>query len=138
MGAEGRRAEGRRRPGRGPLRGSDPEASAAARSVTRAGLGRQGHGRAALRRRSRAGGEARESLRRPRAGDRARGGRRRRPHRHHHVALRAAAQPAEAGGEAHHPQRPGRRHAHPALQHQEARTSLEGMRRPQGKAILPY
>lgn len=57
------------------------------------------------------------------------------------VAVGAAAEPAEAGGEAHHPERPGRRHAHPALQHQEGAGAPEGRRggrnRPGAIAALP-
>jgi len=53
----GRKAGGCR--GAGCCGGRDPEASGAVRSVSRAGLGRKGHGRSPLRRRSRAGGGGR-------------------------------------------------------------------------------
>ncbi|XP_004392478.1 PREDICTED: uncharacterized protein LOC101382943 [Odobenus rosmarus divergens] len=53
----GRKAGGCR--GAGCCGGRDREASAAVRSVSRAGLGREGHGRFPLRRRSRAGGGGR-------------------------------------------------------------------------------
>ncbi|KAK2495900.1 hypothetical protein MC885_016848 [Smutsia gigantea] len=99
--------DGDRRAGGGRQKAAGPRA-AAGKGTPRCpprlvchprGLGRQGHGRAPLRRRSRAGGsEALERLlRKPRAGEWARGGTT-------NVALGAAAQSAEAGGEVHHPQ----------------------------------
>lgn len=101
------------------------------RHVTpRAALGR-GH----APRRQRARTAAAAAGRQRRAGGRATAGcerRRRGPGRGRgagqDVAVRASAEPAEAGGEADHPKRPGRRHAHPALQHQEGAGAPAGRR----------
>lgn len=92
-------------------------------------------GRGHAPRRQRARTAAAAAGRQRRAGGRATAGcerRRRGPSRGRgagqDVAVRASAEPAEAGGEADHPKRPGRRHAHPALQHQEGAGAPAGRR----------
>lgn len=107
-------------------------------------------GRGHAPRRQRARTAAAAAGRQRRAGGRATAGcerRRRGPSRGRgagqDVAVRASAEPAEAGGEADHPKRPGRRHAHPALQHQEGAGAPAGRRgegppRPPPRPVRPF